>query len=215
MDFEYAPPQDPLVVLHEDAEVVVVDKPSGLLSVPGKGAHLADCLLSRVQDAFPDALLVHRLDRDTSGVMIFALTPHAQRHLGLQFEKRMTKKTYVARVWGVPDAKTGTVDAPLIVDWPNRPRQKICFESGKSAQTDWRLVKAEVGTARLRLVPHTGRSHQLRVHMLSIGHPILGDPFYASGPARDYPRLMLHSEELRFKHPQGGRSVKVRAAAPF
>ncbi len=215
MDDVYSPPDIPLTVLHEDAEVLLVDKPAGLLSVPGKGPHLADCLLSRVQEAFPDALLVHRLDRDTSGVMIFALTAHAQRHLGLQFEKRMTKKTYVARVWGMPKEKTGTVDLPLIVDWPNRPRQKVCFETGKPAQTDWRVVKAEGQTARLRLQPHTGRSHQLRVHMQALGHPILGDPFYASGPARDFPRLMLHSEELRFKHPQGGRSMKIRAAAPF
>lgn len=214
-DDTYAPPETPLTVLHEDAEVLLVDKPSGLLSVPGKGPALADCLLSRVQDVFPDALLVHRLDRDTSGVMIFALTPHAQRHLGLQFEKRMTRKTYVARIWGVPQEKTGTVDLPLIVDWPNRPRQKVCFEDGKPAQTEWRVVKAEGDTARVRLHPLTGRSHQLRVHMQALGHPILGDPFYASGPARAFPRLMLHSEELRFKHPQGGRSMKVRAAAPF
>jgi tRNA pseudouridine32 synthase/23S rRNA pseudouridine746 synthase len=215
MDNEYLPPDEPLSVLLEDAEIVLVDKPSGLLSVPGKGPHLADCLLARVQQAFPDALLVHRLDRDTSGVMIFALTAHAQRHLGLQFEKRMTKKTYVARVWGVPEEKSGTVDLPLIVDWPNRPLQKVCFETGKSAQTDWRVLKVHGDTARVRLQPHTGRSHQLRVHMLALGHPILGDPFYATGPARDFPRLMLHSEELRFKHPQGGRSVKVRAPAPF
>ncbi|WP_299672085.1 RluA family pseudouridine synthase [uncultured Roseobacter sp.] len=211
----YAPPQDPLVILHEDAEVLLVDKPAGLLSVPGKGAELADCLLTRVQAAFPDALLVHRLDRDTSGVMIFALTPHAQRHLGLQFEKRMTRKSYVARVWGVPSEKTGTVDLPLIVDWPNRPRQKVDHEAGKPAQTEWRVLKDEGDTARMRLHPKTGRSHQLRVHMLALGHPILGDPFYATGPARDFPRLMLHSEELRFKHPQGGRSMKIRAAAPF
>lgn len=215
MDETYVPPDTPLNVLHEDAEVLLVDKPAGLLSVPGKGPHLADCLLSRVQDAFPDALLVHRLDRDTSGVMIFALTQHAQRHLGLQFEKRMTQKTYVARIWGVPDEKTGTVDLPLIVDWPNRPRQMVCHETGKSAQTDWRVLKDEGDTARMRLKPHTGRSHQLRVHMLALGHPILGDPFYAKGPARDYPRMMLHSEELRFKHPQGGRSMKIRAKAPF
>ena len=119
METEYCPPQEPLVILHEDAEVLLVDKPAGLLSVPGKGPHLADCLIARVQAVFPDALLVHRLDRDTSGVMIFALTPYAQRHLGLQFEKRMTRKTYVARVWGVPEQKTGTIDLPLIVDWPN------------------------------------------------------------------------------------------------
>jgi len=203
------------VVLHEDAEVLLVDKPAGLLSVPGKGPHLADCLIARVQAVFPDALLVHRLDRDTSGVMIFALTPYAQRHLGLQFEKRMTRKTYVARVWGVPEEKTGTIDLPLIVDWPNRPRQMVCHETGKSAQTDWRLLKNEGTTARVRLSPKTGRSHQLRVHMLSMGHPILGDPFYATGDALNFPRMMLHSEELRFNHPQGGHSTKIRSKAPF
>jgi tRNA pseudouridine32 synthase / 23S rRNA pseudouridine746 synthase len=215
METDYSPPQDPLVVLHEDAEVLLVDKPAGLLSVPGKGPHLADCLITRVQAVFPDALLVHRLDRDTSGVMIFALTPYAQRHLGLQFEKRMTRKTYVARVWGVPEEKTGTIDLPLIVDWPNRPRQMVCHDTGKSAQTDWRLLKNEGTTARVRLSPKTGRSHQLRVHMLSLGHPILGDPFYATGDALNFPRMMLHSEELRFNHPQGGHSTKIRSKAPF
>ena len=215
MEDTYDPPTDPLVILHEDAEVLLVDKPAGLLRVPGKGAHLADCLLRRVQTAFPDALLVHRLDRDTSGVMIFALTPHAQRHLGLQFEKRMTRKTYVARIWGQPEESAGTVDLPLIVDWPNRPRQMVCHETGKPAQTDWKVIKRQGDTARVRLFPKTGRSHQLRVHMLALGHPILGDPFYATGPARDYPRLMLHSEELRFKHPNGGRSIKIRSAVPF
>jgi tRNA pseudouridine32 synthase/23S rRNA pseudouridine746 synthase len=133
----------------------------------------------------------------------------------LQFEKRMTRKTYVARVWGVPAEKSGGVDLPLIVDWPNRPRQMVCHETGKPAQTDWKMVKNDGETARLRLFPKTGRSHQLRVHMLALGHPILGDPFYATGPARDFPRLMLHSEELRFNHPQGGASTKVRAKAPF
>ena len=215
METQYSPPDDPLVILHEDAEVLLVDKPAGLLSVPGKGPHLADCLMTRIQAVFPDALLVHRLDRDTSGVMIFALTPYAQRHLGLQFEKRMTRKTYVARVWGVPTEKAGSIDLPLIVDWPNRPLQKVCHETGKSAQTDWRLLKSQGETARVRLFPKTGRSHQLRVHMLSLGHPILGDPFYATGAALDYDRMMLHSEELRFNHPQGGRSTKVRSAAPF
>ncbi|MEP1767009.1 MAG: pseudouridine synthase [Sulfitobacter sp.] len=215
MDATYSPPMDPLEVLHLDHEVILVNKPAGLLSVPGRGEHMADCLLTRVQAAFADALLVHRLDRDTSGVMIFAMTPYAQRHLGLQFEKRMTKKTYVARVWGVPEEKTGTIDLPLIVDWPNRPRQMVCHETGKSAQTDWRMTKNEGTTARMRLTPHTGRSHQLRVHMLSIGHPILGDPFYATGEALEYPRMMLHSEELRFKHPDGGITTKIRSKAPF
>lgn len=215
MDSEYNPPQDPLVILHEDAEVLLVDKPAGLLSVPGKGEHLADCLIARVQAVFPEALLVHRLDRDTSGVMIFAMTAHAQRHLGLQFEKRMTRKTYVARVWGVPEERSGSIDLPLIVDWPNRPLQMVCHETGKPAQTDWKVIKTDGVTSRVRLFPKTGRSHQLRVHMLALGHPILGDPFYATGAARDYPRLMLHSEELRFNHPQGGASTKVRVKAPF
>jgi len=211
----YAPPQDPLEVLHDDHEVLLVNKPSGLLSVPGKGPELADCLITRVQAVFPTALLVHRLDRDTSGVMIFALTPHAQRHLGLQFEKRMTKKTYVARVWGEMTEKTGTVDLPLIVDWPNRPKQMVCHETGKQAQTDWRVLRARDRESRVRLMPKTGRSHQLRVHMLALGHPILGDPFYAEGAAREYPRLMLHSESLQFRHPDGGQGTKITAKAPF
>jgi tRNA pseudouridine32 synthase/23S rRNA pseudouridine746 synthase len=212
---DYAPPYDPLDVIHADHEILIVNKPSGLLSVPGKGPHLADCLIARVQVAFPQALLIHRLDRDTSGVMVFALTRHAQRHIGLQFEKRMTKKTYVARVWGALEPKKGTVDLPLIVDWENRPLQKVCHETGKSAQTDWRVLRSDASESRVRLMPKTGRSHQLRVHMLSLGHPILGDPFYAQGAARQYDRLMLHSEELRLRHPDGGEGVKFRAKAPF
>lgn len=211
----YCPPTDPLVFLHDDHQVVLVDKPSGLLSVPGKGPDLADCLLTRVQAVFPTALLVHRLDRDTSGVMIFALTPHAQRHLGLQFEKRQTRKTYVARVWGDMAEKTGTVDLPLIVDWPNRPRQMVDHDTGKQAVTDWRVMRRGAGETRVRLMPKTGRSHQLRVHMLALGHPILGDPFYAEGAARDYPRLMLHSETLQFRHPDGGQGMRITAKAPF
>jgi len=215
MDSVYDPPQDPLKLLHEDHEIVVVDKPAGLLSVPGKGAHLADCLLARVQEAFPTALLVHRLDRDTSGVMVFAQTPHAQRHLGLQFEKRQTKKTYVAMVWGNLEPKSGTVDLPLIVDWPNRPRQMVCHETGKAAVTDWRVLRHGQEETRVRLMPKTGRSHQLRVHMLALGHPILGDPLYATGAAAAFPRLMLHSEELRLRHPDGGAGMRFRAKAPF
>ena len=211
----YNPPMDPLDVLHEDGHIIVVNKPSGLLSVPGRGEHLADCLISRVQAAFPDALLVHRLHRDTSGVMVFALTAHAQRNLSMQFEKRSTKKTYVARVSGEIAEKTGTVDLPLIVDWPNRPLQKVCHETGKPAVTDWRVLKVGGGETRVRLFPKTGRSHQLRVHMLALGHVILGDPLYATGEALDHPRLMLHSEELRLNHPESGKGLSFRAKAPF
>ena len=197
MSDAYNPPDLPLDVIHADHEILLVNKPHGLLSVPGKGDHLADCLLSRIQAAFPEALLVHRLDRDTSGIMVFALTPHAQRHLGLQFEKRQIKKTYVARVWGRIEEKTGTVDLPLIVDWPNRPRQMVDLQNGRPAVTVWRVMRATEEETRVRLYPKTGRSHQLRVHMKEIGHPILGDPFYSEGPARKYPRLMLHSEGRR------------------
>lgn len=219
MTDSYTPPDEPLRILHHDHEIVLVDKPSGLLSVPGKGEALADCLITRLQGVFPDALLVHRLDRDTSGVMVFALTPHAQRHLGLQFEKRMTKKIYLARVWGRVEGREGTVNLPIIVDWPNRPLQKIDFENGREAITDWRVVRHETDdlgeTTRMRLMPKTGRSHQLRIHMRELGHPILGDSLYASGPAREAQRLMLHAESLRFRHPDGGKNLSFSANCPF
>jgi tRNA pseudouridine32 synthase/23S rRNA pseudouridine746 synthase len=211
----YNPPQLPLEVLHEDSDLLVVNKPAGLLSVPGRGEHLADCLLTRVQLAFPTALLVHRLDRDTSGVMVFALSPHAQRNLSMQFEKRSTKKTYVARIAGRLEPKTGTVDLPLIVDWPNRPLQMVCHETGKPAVTDWRVVRYGADETRVSLSPKTGRSHQLRVHMLALGHPILGDPLYAPDTAGEYDRMMLHSEELRLKHPESGKAMKFRAKPDY
>lgn len=211
----YNPPDTPLEVLHADHEVVVVDKPPGLLSVPGKGDDLSDCVLERTRRAFPTALLVHRLDRDTSGAMVFALTVHAQRHLGLQFERRKVGKTYLARVWGRLEPKTGEIDLPLAVDWPNRPRQKVCHETGRPASTRWKVRRHGDAETRVWLMPKTGRSHQLRVHMLALGHPILGDPLYAEGPAAEFPRLMLHSEELRFAHPDGGKGVRFRSPPPF
>lgn len=211
----YSPPNAPLELIHEDHELLVVNKPAGLLSVPGKGDHLKDCLITRLQAAFPEALLVHRLDMDTSGVIVFARTPAAQRHLGLQFEKRMMKKSYLALVWGQVDGKEGVIDLPLIVDWPNRPLQKVCHETGRAAVTEWKVLRHDETSTRMRLFPQTGRSHQLRVHMRELGHPILGDPFYATGPARDFPRLMLHAETLRLRHPDGGRGMNFRAKNPF
>ncbi|MBF9053971.1 RluA family pseudouridine synthase [Rhodobacterales bacterium LSUCC1028] len=214
-EFVYSPPNTPLELIHEDHELLVVNKPAGLLSVPGKGDHLKDCLITRLQAAFPEALLVHRLDMDTSGVIVFARTPAAQRHLGLQFEKRMMKKSYLALVWGQVDGKEGVIDLPLIVDWPNRPLQKVCHETGRAAVTEWKVLRHDETSTRMRLFPQTGRSHQLRVHMRELGHPILGDPFYATGPARDFPRLMLHAETLRLRHPDGGRGMTFRAKNPF
>ncbi|KUF12715.1 RluA family pseudouridine synthase [Pseudoponticoccus marisrubri] len=212
---DYAPPQGEIPVLHEDSDLLVVDKPAGLLSVPGKGPELADCLLSRLTRAFPTVRLVHRLDRDTSGVMVFALTAAAQRHLGQQFETRKVKKTYLARVAGQLTPRSGQVDLPLTVDWPNRPRQMVCHATGKPAITDWKVVKATEAESRVRLFPLTGRSHQLRVHMLALGHPILGDTLYAPETASRYPRMMLHAEELRLNHPETGFGLKFRAKAPF
>ena len=215
MSFVYQPTAEQPQVIHADHEVLVVSKPAGLLSVPGRGEDRADCLIARLRGAFPTVLLVHRLDLDTSGVMVFGLTPHAQRHLSKQFEERRVKKTYVARLWGRLEPKSGRVDLPLIVDWPNRPRQKVDHDEGRPAQTDWRVMRANDRETRVRLTPLTGRSHQLRVHMAALGHPILGDPLYAEGEAAGFPRLMLHAESLRFKHPESGVAMGFTAEVPF
>ena len=216
MSSEYNPPSDPLDVIHADHEILIVNKPSGLLSVPGKGPHLADCLISRIQEAFPQALLIHRLDRDTSGVMVFALTPHAQRHIGLQFEKRMTEKTYIARVWGLVEKDEGEINLPLITDWPNRPKQMVCHERGKQSLTEWKVLEREAEATRLELYPKTGRSHQLRVHMLELGHPILGDRLYADDDAfHAAPRLQLHAHKLKLRKPTGGDWAEFTSPCPF
>jgi tRNA pseudouridine32 synthase/23S rRNA pseudouridine746 synthase len=213
--YEYNPPDVPLSILHHDSAILIVDKPAGLLSVPGKDPGKEDCLIGRLRRVFPEVLLVHRLDCDTSGVMVFALNKAAQGNLGQQFEKRQTKKVYIARLWGHLEPKEGTVDLPLCVDWPNRPRQHVNHEQGKPAITDWRVQRHDGKTTRVRLMPQTGRSHQLRVHMLELGHPILGDPIYATGEAMDYPRMMLHAESLRIRHPETGKSQTFSAAVPF
>jgi tRNA pseudouridine32 synthase/23S rRNA pseudouridine746 synthase len=214
-DFVYNPPDVPLEILFQDDQIIVANKPSGLLSVPGKLEGRADCLVSRLQAAHWDTLLVHRLDCDTSGVMIFARTKQAQGFLGQEFEKRRAKKTYVARVWGhlTPDA--GHVDLPLCADWPNRPRQMVDHVNGRPAQTDWKVIDRDAETTRVRLFPLTGRSHQLRVHMLAMGCPILGDPIYATGKAREFPRLMLHAESLTLHHPATQQLVTFTAPCPF
>lgn len=215
IDFEYRPPSGPLVILHADADLLVLDKPSGLLSVPGKLEGRQDCLMSRLEAEYPDALLVHRLDCDTSGVMIFARHKTAQGFLGQEFEQRRARKLYFARVWGEIAQDRGHVDLPLCADWPNRPRQHVDHLNGRSAQTDWEVIDRSPGETRVRLSPLTGRSHQLRVHMLSLGHPILGDPIYAEGPALAFPRLMLHAQTLSLHHPGSRQRVSFEAACPF
>ena len=214
-EFVYAPPPGDPKILYLDDDLLVAEKPSGLLTVPGRGEDKADCLIARLRAQHPQVLLVHRLDLDTSGVIVFALTPQAQAHLGKQFEERRTQKRYIALIAGHPDEKKGRVDLPLCVDWPNRPRQKVDPVEGRPAQTDWRVLKGEGDNSRVALKPITGRSHQLRVHMLAMGHPILGDPLYAEGAARDYPRLMLHAEELRLRQPMTGEALTFRSPVPF
>ena len=212
----YTPPEGPLQVLHRDDDLVFVDKPSGLLSVPGKPADHWDCLEHRVRQAYPQALLIHRLDLETSGVMVFARNPRAQKIVNGQFERRIVKKTYIARVAGQVAEDEGEIDLPLIADWPRRPMQKVCDQTGKPSRTRWRVLEREADATRLELTPETGRSHQLRVHLKEIGHPILGDPFYAPEDVyRAVPRLHLHALALELRHPHGGDWLRVEAPCPF
>jgi len=212
--FNYAPPQTNLTYIYQDESLIIVDKPAGLLSVPGKSE--PDCLEARIREDFPNALTIHRLDMATSGVMVFAQTPQAQRHVGLQFEKRMIEKVYIASVSGKVLNDEGEIHLPLIADWPNRPKQKICHETGKPSQTYWSVIARENTETRMRLMPKTGRSHQLRVHMLAIGHPILGDRLYAPDEAFSAaPRLLLHANTIKLRNPIGGDWVEFTSPCPF
>lgn len=215
MQRPYTPPATPATVIYEDKALIAVDKPPGLLTVPGKGEAKADCLIERLRADYPTIRLVHRLDGDTSGLVLFALTAKAQAALGLAFEKRQVRKTYQARLWGEEAATEGRIDLPLIVDWPNRPRQHVNFATGRPALTAWRRLALGQGETRVQLFPHTGRSHQLRVHMAAMGHPILGDTLYAEGAAAAHPRLMLHAEALELAHPLTGAPLRLAAPVPF
>ncbi|WP_033575416.1 bifunctional tRNA pseudouridine(32) synthase/23S rRNA pseudouridine(746) synthase RluA [Dickeya chrysanthemi] len=214
----YNPPRDPwLHILYQDQHIMVVNKPSGLLSVPGRAEEHKDSIMTRIQAEFPAAESVHRLDMATSGVMVVALTKAAERELKRQFREREPKKSYIARVWGHLTQDDGLVDLPLICDWPNRPKQKVCFEQGKPAQTHYTVLSRDNdGTTRVKLMPITGRSHQLRVHMLALGHPILGDGFYAHPEAKALaPRLLLHAQELAITHPVFNTPMHFRCEADF
>jgi tRNA pseudouridine32 synthase/23S rRNA pseudouridine746 synthase len=213
-DFAYDPPDTPLDILHEDAAILVLNKPAGLLTVPGKLQNRQDCLITRLQAARWDALTVHRLDCDTSGVLIFARTKQAQGFLGQEFEQRRAHKTYTARLKGALTPDQGTVDLPIGSDWDYRPRQKVTPD-GRPAVTDWQVLDRTETETRVRLTPHTGRSHQLRVHMLALGHPILGDQIYAPETLADHPRLMLHATTLALHHPTTGQWVSFTAPVPF
>ena len=203
-------------ILFEDDQLLVVNKPPGMLSVPGRGPDKQDSVQTRCASLYPQALVIHRLDCATSGVMLFAKTKAAQSELSRQFCDRETEKEYHAVTYGDCPAAEGEIDFPLITDWPNRPRQKICYQTGKPSLTRYQLLKHSTSGNCLRLTPVTGRSHQLRVHMMAIGMPIVGDTLYAPAHiAQMSPRLMLHAYRLSFTHPRQGQRIRMEAPLPF
>jgi tRNA pseudouridine32 synthase / 23S rRNA pseudouridine746 synthase len=205
-------------IIHADESFIVINKPSGLLSVPGRGPDKADCAAIRVQQTFPDALTVHRLDMETSGLMLFARGIDAQRALSRAFENRQVKKHYIAVVDGLMQVDSGEINLPLICDWPNRPRQIVDHTTGKPSLTRYRVLSRDevTQTTHVELSPVTGRSHQLRVHLASIGHCILGDSLYATTEARAAStRLLLHAKFLKFAHPINATPVEFQIEPTF
>ncbi|SDH07907.1 RluA family pseudouridine synthase [Propionivibrio dicarboxylicus] len=197
-------------LIHADRALLVVAKPHRVLSVPGRGEDKQDCLIRRVQAEFPDALIVHRLDYDTSGLLVLARGADMHRRLSILFQERLVDKRYIAVVSGRPAEDAGIVDLPLIVDWPNRPLHIVDPVNGKPSLTRYRLLAydAETDSSRVELIPETGRTHQLRVHMQALGHAILGDPLYADAVGRaKADRLLLHAESLAFAHPRTNKPL--------
>ena len=213
----YQPPTDPfLEILHQDEDIIVLAKPPGLLSVRGRAKDHQDSLQKRVTDVYPNARIVHRLDMATSGIIVMAMHKTANQHLSAQFAERKTQKRYFARVLGQMSAMEGEITAPLIVDWPNRPKQKVCYETGKKSLTRFKVIEVGEKTTLVELHPVTGRSHQLRVHLLSIGHPILGDRLYTEESTREgVTRLWLHAAELGFYHPTSMQWLQFAIEHPF
>ncbi len=205
-------------LIYQDADLLVLDKPAGVLSVPGRGPDKQDCMSARVQARWPGALTVHRLDMATSGLLIMARHPHSQKQLSQAFEARQIHKHYVAVVHGELQADAtgqGLIDLPLAVDWPRRPLQKVDPLLGKPSQTRWQILQRADRTTRLLLQPLTGRTHQLRVHLQAIGHPIVGDALYGSDAGAQAPRLLLHASALMLTHPISGLSLHFESTPPF
>lgn len=206
----------PVRVIFEDPHLLLVHKPDLLLSVPGRHPVNRDCMISRLQDRYPEALTVHRLDLDTSGIMVVARGKESQSVLSRLFQERRVAKRYRAWVAGSVEKPTGTIDLPIARDWPNRPKQKICHETGREAITHYRVLERRDGNSYLELRPITGRSHQLRIHCREIGHPILGCDLYAPNDVLGMaPRLMLHATRIAFPHPVTGRELVGHCPAPF
>lgn len=216
MVFDYFPPDGPLDILYHDRDIILLNKPAGLLSVPGRQDHMKDSLSSRVQDRFPTATVVHRLDMDTSGIMVMARTKAAHRHISKQFEKRMTQKSYIAHLYGRIEADKGEINLPLILDWPNRPLHIVDHIRGKSALTRWEVLCRKQDYTQVIFYPVTGRTHQLRVHAQAMGHPILGDRLYAPEPVINMAcRLLLHAQMLTLTHPYSHEIITFTSAPDF
>lgn len=215
--FIVPPCREALTEVYRDEDIVVVVKPAGLLSVPGKPPNDKDSALSRLQDIEPETRVVHRLDMSTSGLMVFGLHADSHRHLSRQFQDREVDKEYIAEIWGQPDTQNGQINLPLRCDWPNRPRQMVDHEQGKPSLTNYSLINNHrPNYGRVLLKPVTGRSHQLRVHMAELGHPIIGCEFYAHAEARAASeRLHLHASQLSFHHPVSGKPLSFESSAPF
>jgi len=203
-------------ILHQEPQFLIVSKPSGLLSVPGRDADPAASLIGQVQTRFPEALIVHRLDMDTSGIMLLARNPQAHKQLSRQFQDRLTQKKYQACCFGKPSQNSGVIQLPMRCNWERRPLQMIDFKLGKQATTLWQMTEQLANYFKVELTPITGRSHQLRLHMKMLGHPILGDNLYADSYSYQMAsRLKLHAAYLSFNHPEHNQVVEFRQDADF
>ncbi len=211
------PPIGDIEYVYNDKHIIIVGKPANMLSVPGRTPDKQDCLIHRVQECFPEARIVHRLDFSTSGLIVIAQNPESHRKLSRQFEKRETEKTYVAEVYGQPQETSGELNLPLRCDWERRPLQIVDYELGKKAQTFWQIIERLENSCLVELFPTTGRTHQLRVHMQAMGHPILGDELYAHKTAHSMSdRLRLHAKELIITHPTENNRITFSSAnIPF
>lgn len=208
--------QEEIRILHEDEHLLLVRKPDLLLSIPGRHPLNKDCLISRLQLRYPSASIVHRLDLDTSGIMVIPLDKPTHAHISRQFQQRQVQKSYHALVYGRVEEESGEIKLPIACDWDNRPRQKICHDTGKAALTRYRVLERLADRSRLLLQPVTGRSHQLRIHLRELGHPILGCDMYAHDEALGMaPRLMLHATTLAFEHPATGTWLEGQCPPDF
>lgn len=203
-------------ILHVDDDIIIVNKQADVLSVPGRGPEKLDSISHRLSLQFDEIHIVHRLDMATSGIMVFARHKDSLRFLQQQFQNRLTKKTYQAIVAGRLTPTTGAINLPMRCDWPNRPRQMVCYEYGKKSLTRWRVIEYIEGNTRIELMPVTGRSHQLRIHCDAMGHPILGDHLYGTDESQNATEhLCLHAQSLTFTHPSSLQELTFSSSVPF